>query len=241
MDADSLSQRHCDSEIHFTRVSTSTERARSAPRSSTGGRGEAGHSKPYGTWEVMIKDHHESLYQLGRVRAQSETARPQRYGRAGGLKTGRGGRASSLRHHDLWETRPAPKRSLHGQSAKPTGISLRDSPNLMMGLPRCMTFGGPQLIPRSRGSCSGRGANGDRSRIQSQLDASGSTGRTTAILDLELRQARYEASLAERQYAHAIRTIVLSPHSWRRIGRPRSASRFGGEADRRRKASRDRS
>jgi DNA invertase Pin-like site-specific DNA recombinase len=52
-----------------------------------------GHRKPYGTWEVMIKDHHEGYISWGEFERNQKQLALNNYGRAGGVKTGRGGRA----------------------------------------------------------------------------------------------------------------------------------------------------
>jgi hypothetical protein len=49
------------------------------------------------------------------------------------------------------------------------------------------------------------------------------------ILDMELQQARYEASLPNAATLPAIPTIVSSPRSWRRTGRLRSPRPGSGE------------
>jgi hypothetical protein len=51
------------------------------------------HRKPYGTWEVMIKDHHESYISWDEFERNQKQLALNNYGRAGGVKTGRGGRA----------------------------------------------------------------------------------------------------------------------------------------------------
>src|SRR3974377_1761560 len=52
-----------------------------------------GHRKPYGTWEVIIKDHHESYISWDEFERNQKQIALNNYGRAGGVKTGRGGRA----------------------------------------------------------------------------------------------------------------------------------------------------
>ena len=52
-----------------------------------------GHRKPYGTWEVMIKDHHEGYISWDEFERNQKQLALNNYGRAGGVKTGRGGRA----------------------------------------------------------------------------------------------------------------------------------------------------
>ena len=77
-----------------------------------------------------------------------------------------------------------------------------DKPNLMMGLPRCMTFGGPrvdaavarELLRAVEPLAIEAAFEAERMHRERQEDQ-------RRILDLELQQARYEASLAERRYA----------------------------------------
>src|SRR6202008_138350 len=77
-----------------------------------------------------------------------------------------------------------------------------DKPNLMMGLPRCMTFGGPridsaiarELLRAVEPMAIEAAFKAERMHQEQQAEQQ-------RILDRELRQARYEASLAERRYA----------------------------------------
>ena len=86
-----------------------------------------GHGKPYGTWEVMIKDHHEGYISWDGVRAQSEAARPQQLRPCRRREVRSRWQGAPLGHHDLRAMRPAAERRLHRQSAKPAGISLRQA------------------------------------------------------------------------------------------------------------------
>src|ERR1700676_756023 len=52
-----------------------------------------GHGKPIGTWEVMIKDHHEGYIDWAEYERNQKQLALNNYGRAGGTKSGRGGRA----------------------------------------------------------------------------------------------------------------------------------------------------
>merc|ERR1712023_53045 len=77
-----------------------------------------------------------------------------------------------------------------------------DKPNLMMGLPRCMTFGGPrvdaavarELLRAVEPLAIEAALEAERMHRERQEEQ-------RQILDLELQQARYEARLAERRYA----------------------------------------
>ena len=77
-----------------------------------------------------------------------------------------------------------------------------DKPNLMMGLPRCMTFGGPRVdaavareLLRTIEPLAIEAAFEAERMHQQRQDAQ------RQILDLDLQQALYEANLAERRYA----------------------------------------
>jgi hypothetical protein len=77
-----------------------------------------------------------------------------------------------------------------------------DKPNLMMGLPRCMTFGGPrvdaaigpELLVAVEPMAIDAAFEAERMHREQQEDQQ-------RIRDLEMQQAHYEASLAERRYA----------------------------------------
>lgn len=52
-----------------------------------------GHSKPVGTWDVFIKDHHEGYIGWDEFERNQNQLALNNYGRADGVKSGRGGRA----------------------------------------------------------------------------------------------------------------------------------------------------
>jgi hypothetical protein len=52
-----------------------------------------GHGKPIGTWEVMIKDHHEGYIGWEEYERNQKQLALNNYGRTGGVKSGRGGKA----------------------------------------------------------------------------------------------------------------------------------------------------
>ena len=94
-----------------------------------------------------------------------------------------------------------------------------DKPNLMMGLPRCMTFGGPrvdaaiarELLRAVEPMAIEAAFEAERMHREQQEDQH-------RILGLELQQARDQARLAERRYAAVTWIIVSSLHSWRKTG-----------------------
>ena len=160
-----------------------------------------GHSKPFGTWEVMIKDHHESYISWDEFERNQKQLALNNYGRSGGVKTGRGGRAllSGIMTCGRCGRRLSVAYTGNPQSRP---VYRCDKPNLMMGLPRCMTFGGPRVdaaiaseLLRAVEPMAIEAAFRAERMYREQEEGQ------QRIRDLELQQARYEANLAERRYA----------------------------------------
>jgi DNA invertase Pin-like site-specific DNA recombinase len=160
-----------------------------------------GHGKPIGTWEVMIKDHHEGYICWEEYERNQKQLALNNYGRAGGVKTGRGGRA--LLSGILSCARCGQRLSVsYTGNPQSRPVYRCDKPNLMMGLPRCMTFGGPridaaiakELLRAVEPMAIDAAFEAERMHREQQEDRQ-------HVRDLEMQQARYEASLAERRYA----------------------------------------
>lgn len=160
-----------------------------------------GHGKPIGTWEVMIKDHHEGYISWAEYERNQKQLALNNFGRAGGVKSGRGGKAllSGMMTCGRCGRRLGVFYSGNPQSRP---VYRCDKPNLMMGLPRCMTFGGPrvdaavarELLLAVEPMAIEAAFEAERMHRERQEDQQ-------RIRDLEMQQARYEASLAERRYA----------------------------------------
>ena len=160
-----------------------------------------GHGKPVGTWEVFIKDHHEGYISWEEYERNQKQLALNNYGRAGGVKSGRGGKAllSGIMTCGRCGRRLSVAYTGNPQSRP---VYRCDKPNLMMGLPRCMTFGGPrvdaavarELLRAVEPLAIEAAFEAERMHRERQEDQ-------RQILDLELQQARYEATLAERRYA----------------------------------------
>ncbi|MHA7774492.1 recombinase family protein [Roseibium sp. M-1] len=160
-----------------------------------------GHRKPVGTWEVFIKDHHEGYISWDEYERNQKQLALNNYGRADGVKSGRGGRAllSGILTCGRCGRRLTVTYTGNPQSRP---VYRCDKPNLMMGLPRCMTFGGPradaavarELLRAVEPLAIEAAFEAERMHRERQDDQ-------RQILDLELRQARYDANLAERRYA----------------------------------------
>src|SRR3546814_15402334 len=52
-----------------------------------------GHSKPFGTWEVLLQDHHEGYIDWSEFERNQSHIAVNAFGQKGGIKSGRGGRA----------------------------------------------------------------------------------------------------------------------------------------------------
>ena len=160
-----------------------------------------GHGKPIGTWEVMIKDHHEGYIGWEEYERNQKQLALNNYGRAGGVKTGRGGQAllSGIMTCGRCGRRLSVAYTGNPQSRP---VYRCDKPNLMMGLPRCMTFGGPrvdaavarELLRAVEPMAIEAAFEAERMHRERQEDQQHMHG-------LEMQQARYEAGLAERRYA----------------------------------------
>ena len=86
-----------------------------------------GHRKPLEEWEVLLKDHHEGLYQLDRVRTEPEAARGQCLRQAGRSEV-RARRPGVARWASvLWPLRAPPGGELLGPGAGSTRLSVRAS------------------------------------------------------------------------------------------------------------------
>jgi len=108
-----------------------------------------GHGKPPEDWEVLIRDHHEGYidwaeYERNQAVLAANVYVSRAYGRIGGQKSGRGGRA--LLSGMLTCARCGRGLAVAYTGAPPGRPTYRcDRPNLMLGLPRCLGFGGSRV------------------------------------------------------------------------------------------------
>jgi excisionase family DNA binding protein len=160
-----------------------------------------GHGKPFDQWEVMLKEHHEGYIDWAEFERNQKQLAANTYGQAGGVKSGRGGRALLIgliccgrcgRRLAVTYTGRAPGRPVYRC----------DRPNQMLGLPRCLSFGGPrvdaviaqELLRAVEPMAIEAALEAQRMQTETQREQ-------CRIVELELQQARYEAGLAERRYA----------------------------------------
>src|SRR5689334_16955077 len=160
-----------------------------------------GHSKPLEAYEVLLKDHHEGYIDWAEFERNQIQLAANAYGRIGGVKSGRGGRA--LLVGLLMCGRCGRRLSVvYTGRGRARPVYRCDQPNLMLGLRRCMTFGGPRIdaaiaeeILRAVAPMAIEAAlEAERRHMENQSER-------RQMAELELQQARYEASLAERRYA----------------------------------------
>jgi excisionase family DNA binding protein len=123
------------------------------------------------------------------------------YGKAGGLKSGRGGRALLA---GVLSCGRCGRRLAVSYTGLPPGrpVYRCDKPELMLGLPRCLTFGGSRVDAAIAAELL---RVVEPMAIEAALEAERRHMETESeryrIAELDLQQARYEASLAERRYA----------------------------------------
>jgi excisionase family DNA binding protein len=160
-----------------------------------------GHRKPLEQWEVLLKGHHDGYIDWAEFERNQKQLAVNTYAKTGGAKSGRGGRALLA---GLLSCRRCGRRLVVSYSGRPPGqpVYRCERPNLMLGLPRCFTFGGlrvdaavaQELLRAVEPMAIEAAQEAERMHQQSQ-------GERQRIAELELQQARYEASLAERRYA----------------------------------------
>ncbi len=160
-----------------------------------------GHGKPFEQWEVMLKGHHEGYIEWAEYERNQRQLSVNAYGKVGGVKSGRGGRA--LLAGVLCCARCGRRLSVAYRGRAPGQAVYRcDRPNTQLGLPRCLSFGGPrpdsmvarELVRAVEPMAIEAALQAERRRMEVQSEQ-------RRILELDLQQAQYEATLAERRYA----------------------------------------
>src|SRR5262245_36678120 len=159
-----------------------------------------GHRKPLEQWEVLLKDHHDGYIDWAEFERNQAQLAANAYGKVGGAKSGRGGRALLA---GLLSCGRCGRRLVVSYSGRPPGqpVYRCDRPNLMLGLPRCMTFGGLRVSAMARELLRAVEPMAVEAALEAERMHGERRGEQRHIVELELQQARYEASLAERRYA----------------------------------------
>jgi DNA invertase Pin-like site-specific DNA recombinase len=159
-----------------------------------------GHHRPLQDCEILLKDHHNGYIDWQEFERNQKQLAANAYGRRDGAKSGRGGRALLA---GLLVCRRCGRRLnvvYTGRSSQP--VYRCDRGNTAVGARRCMMFGGlrvdaafaRELIRAVEPMAIEAALLAERRMMERQAEHQ-------RILELELQQVRYEASLAERRYA----------------------------------------
>jgi excisionase family DNA binding protein len=158
-----------------------------------------GHQRPLDECEVLLKEHHEGYIDWAEYERNQKQLATNAYGRRDGAKSGRGGRSLLIGLMACGRCGRRLKVAYRGRYPYPVYQCAAET---AVGAPRCMCFAGQRVdaaIARELIRVVQPMA------IQAALAAEQvhMEGRREQqrILELELQQARYEASLAERRYA----------------------------------------
>lgn len=159
-----------------------------------------GHCRPLSDCEILLKSHHESYVDWSEYERNQKQLALNAYGRQGGPKSGRGGRSLLV---GLMACGRCGRRLKVGYRGRyPYPIYQCMGANVMHGSSRCMSFAG-QRIDNSIASELVRAV--EPMAIEAALTAERmymeGQAEQQRMIELELQQARYEASLAARRYA----------------------------------------
>jgi excisionase family DNA binding protein len=158
------------------------------------------HRKPFERWAVIIKDHHAGYIEWSEFERNQKILAANAYGKSGGVKSGRGGRALLA---GLLTCARCGRRlmiSYSGRTAQP--VYRCDRPNLMLGQPRCVNLGAKRIdIAIGRELLRALEPLAVEAALHAEHTLMERQNERQRIVELELQQARYEASLAERRYA----------------------------------------
>ena len=138
---------------------------------------------------------------MGRIRAESNPAGGQRLWSTGGAKSGRGGRA--LLAGLLTCGRCGRGLAVVYTGRAPGRPTYRcDRPNLMLGLSRCLGFGGTRADAAIASELlHAVQPMAIEAAVEAERLCSEAKAERRRMVELDLQQAEYEAGLAERRYA----------------------------------------
>jgi DNA invertase Pin-like site-specific DNA recombinase len=159
-----------------------------------------GHRKPMDTWEVFIKDHHEGYISWAEYERNQLLIAGNAYGRIGDTKSGRGGRALLAGLISCARCGRRLKVAYTGRYPRP--LYRCENANLQLGQRRCFSLAGKRIdatiaveMLRALTPMAIEAAE----EVERMLRDEDKDRRR--IAELELQQATYDASLAERRYA----------------------------------------
>lgn len=158
------------------------------------------HGKPFDQWEVVLKDHHEGYIDWAEFERNQKLLALNAYGRAGGVKSGRGGAA--LLAGMMCCARCGRRLSVAYRGRKPQPVYRCEHPNTEPHKARCCTFGASrpdeavarELLRAVEPLAVDAARQAEHTFMQAQAEQ-------RRVRELDLQQARYDATLAERRYA----------------------------------------
>lgn len=151
-------------------------------------------------WAVVLHDHHEAYIPWQDFERNQTSLGRNTFGQTGGAKSGRGGRA--LLGGILTCARCGRRLHVVYAGKTPRPVYRCDKPNLQLGEQRCITFGGARVEEAVAAELLNAVAPLAVAAARDAEDMAHQEQRERLrIAELELTQARYEASLAERRYA----------------------------------------
>lgn len=158
------------------------------------------HRKPFDQW-VIIQDHHEGYIEWSEFERNQRLLAANAYGKAGGVKSGRGGRALVP---GLLLCGRCGRRLMVAYSGRGPGqpVYRCERPNQMFGHPRCLIFGAKRVDAAiAHELLRAVEPMAIEAALQAEHRYMEIQSEQRRIVELELQQAHYEASLAERRYA----------------------------------------
>lgn len=160
-----------------------------------------GHTNPLEEWEVLLKDHHEGYIDWAEFERNQKQLAANAYGKVGEVKSGRGGRA--LLAGLLSCARCGRRLSVAYSGRAPRQSVYRcNIPNQMPEASRCMSFGGSRVDAAIVGELV-RAVEpmAIEAALQAERMHMDTLNERRRVVELELQQTQYEATLAERRYA----------------------------------------
>ena len=159
--------------------------------------------KPLADCDVLLKDHHEGYIDWAEFERNQKQLAVNNYGKMGGAKSGRGGRALLAGVLCCGCCGRRLRVTYSGSGRSPTHPVYRcDRHSEMLGLPHCLTLGGlrvdaavaRELLRAVEPMAIEAALEAERMHMESRSEQQ-------RVVELDLQQAQYEASLAERRYA----------------------------------------
>jgi len=159
-----------------------------------------GHLKPKEAWEVIIKDHHEGYISWVEYERNQALLAGNTYAKVGDTKSGRGGRA--LLGGLICCARCGRRLSVTYAGSYAQPVYRCDKPNLQLGQRPCFHIGGKrvddaiaaEMLHAVAPMAIAAAEEAERMLKDGEQDR-------RRIAEMELQQAQYDASLAERRYA----------------------------------------